>query len=75
MSLLGTIHFQPILNRIELLLVIRDSWSIGRRANYHLRLQAPGGWDLVLGLKTDIDERVIVLQVHPQPLCFQGSPD
>lgn len=75
LSLLGTIHLHPVFHGLELFLIIWNSGALGRGAKNHLRLHAPRRRHVELGLQADVDERIVMLQVHPQAFRFQRGPD
>ena len=71
--LFGTINLHSLLNGLEFLVL--NGWPGSRLAEDHLRFQAPSRRHLELGLQSNIDDGVVVLQVHPQSFCFQRGPD
>ena len=64
-------ELNPFVNGLESLLSGLPSWL----PNDHLGLQAIRLRDIELGLKADIDQRIVMLKIDAKAFGFESSPE
>jgi len=67
---LRSMNDQPLLKRLKRL----GAGLASPAAKHQLRLEAPGGGDLPLGLGGGVNDRVVVLQVRAEALVLEARP-